>query len=142
MTATSSASDGPLFCAVKVYLAASPGTKVLGSACLVMATSALVSMLVMALALLLPGTGSSVVVFTNAEFVMVPGPVEGLTRTTMVMVWVSPGTIVPKLQSTVVVSWKQAGTGVNDTRVVPTGAASDTVTFSASEGPLFVATSV
>ena len=125
--------------AVKVYLAASPGTNVLGSATLVMATSALVSTVTLAEATLLSKSGSGVGDETSAVLEMlVPSGVDGLTLATIVIVAVAPAARVPSWHMTVAASWVHVPElGVADTKVTSGGSGSVTAAARASEGPSF-----
>ena len=95
VTTTDLASEGPWLSTESVYVAGRPASNGLGLADLVIATSALVSTFVVALACSLPGLGSGVSDDTTALLVMVPGGVEGSTLATMVTVEVAPAARAP-----------------------------------------------
>ena len=82
---------------------------------------------------LLPGVGSGLVVETVAVFPTGPGA-EG--SVTVRAIDAEPGfAIVPSVQVTVVVPLQLPCVGVAETKVVPAGMMSVTVTFAAAVGP-------
>jgi hypothetical protein len=104
---------------------------------LAMETSADVFAVVVDAAELFAELGSVVDALAVAVFVItVPFGVAGSTWTTMLIGADAPAASVPRLQVTVVVPVHDADA---ETKVVPAGRASVTVTFWASDGPTFVA---
>ena len=119
----------------------SPATTVAGVAVFVRTRSASVTTSVTSVAVLLELVGSGV--GDEAVAVLVNGPAGTLAPTVTVtrMVTVCPGARSPSEQDTVLADSLQA-LGVTDTKVVPAGSGSETVTLEATEGPLLVASSV
>src|SRR3954471_2637739 len=118
-----------------------------GASDLVMARSALVCTVVVAVPVLLPGVGSVVVLAAVAELLIVaPFAVFELTLTTIVKTAVSPAATVDFEKTTLPVPPTAGGLGIvqpepvvttADTNVVLAGTASVTVTICASLGPAF-----
>src|ERR671927_10060 len=117
-----------------------------GVSVLVIARSACVCTVVVAVPVLLAGVGSVVVLAAVAELLIVaPFAVLALTLTTIVNTAVSPATVVAFEKTTLPVP-RTAGALVDqpvpvvtvaDTNVVLAGTASVTVTVCASDGPAF-----
>ena len=124
-------------------MAGRPASNGLGLADFVMATSALVSTVLVALSWLLGGLGSGVRDDTTTLLVMAPDGVEGSTLATMVMVEVAPAASVPSGQVTdrccTPATVQFALAGAAETKVSEAGSTSATTTACASEGPPFVA---
>ena len=111
-----------------------------GESVLVTVTSAAVVTVVIAEAELLVASVSSLVVATVAPLaITVPAARDGATCTVSVTVAEPPGASVPREHVTVAVPEQDPVDGTADTRVVPAGTGSVTVTPSAASEPLFVA---
>jgi len=93
---------------------------------------------VVEVAVLFPGVGSGVVELTDALFVSVP-VVPGDTVPVIVIVTWAPA---PSTPSVHLLSVPLSGAGVEELNVNPAGYVSVTTTPWASDGPLFVTTSV
>src|SRR5262245_57401919 len=102
-------------------------------------TSALAAVIVVvADAVLLPGFGSASFAVTVAVFV-IGGPPAGAV-TTMSTGTLAPEASVPRSQVTTPPACEQEPLGVTETKVVPAGSVSVSVTFVAGDGPAFAAT--
>lgn len=132
-TAMPVADDGPLFTMLMLKVTFWPGFAVAGPV-LVICTSAFVPIVPVAVEELFGKFGSGVVAFTDAVFEIEPVAADA-TRNVVVIVAVEPAVNVPIEHGNGVVQ-----APVLETKVVPGGVESLTVTPVASDGPLFVTT--
>src|SRR3954468_22525297 len=144
VSATSVASEGPLFASPSVYVRSVPAVTGSGESLALADTSAEVATVVVLLALSLPVFGSPsscemLAVFDNVD----PLGRSGATCTTSVKVPPAPFDMLEAVQLTVppeptlgVVHVKPLG-AVTDTKLVLAGRVSPSVTLAAEEGPLF-----
>jgi hypothetical protein len=130
LTVTLDASDGPLLVTPIVYVRFVPAVTGSGESDLATARSAEAATVVVDVAELFAAVGSAVVELTEAVLLMtVPSATEGPTCTTRVIVGDAPFAIDPSAQETVVVPAQEPCDGVAETKVVPVGRVSFTVTF-------------
>jgi len=138
VNATLWASDGPLFVIVIVYVMSLPAVTGSGESVFVTATSADTTTVVVAVAESFDGSGSltpelAVAVLERTVAAVTPGP----TCTVTVTLADPPFTSAPRLQLTVVVPVHDPCDATADTKEVPAGTGSVSVTFGASDGPVF-----
>jgi hypothetical protein len=134
VTLTLAALLGPALFTVMVYVMLEPAAAVAGPL-LVIDRSAFAVTFVLAVELLLPGVGSEVVADTVAVFERLA---TVFAVTTRAIVGDAPALTVPRLQVTVLVPEHEPTEGVAETKVVPAGSVSLTVTPAALLGPEFV----
>jgi hypothetical protein len=141
VTVTSAAPDGPRLFTVRVYVAFVPAVKV-PTCDLAKARFALVKIVIgPSDPALFTAVGSGVVDVTVAVFVTLPVS-DDATATSRSTLVVAPLAIVACVHVTVVLPEHDHPTVGDDTNVMPTGSASVTVAFAASEGPLFLTATV
>lgn len=140
VSATVTASDGPLSCAVSAYAMSVPADATPGPD-FVSARSALTVVVAVLVDELFAAFGSDVVVATVAVFeIALPLAVDDALRTTSVNTALDPAASVAMLHVTVA-PVVQANVGplvwLSETNVVPAGSTSDRLTDAASDGPAF-----
>ena len=142
VTETEAASDGPLFAPTREYVTVPPAVTVPGPV-LVRERSAEAVTVVLATEVLLAPFGSAVVEDTDAVLVSVVAWAGAVTTTVMVGA-VDPVTSAGRVQvtETLPVLVQVQPVPVAETKVTPAGRVSPTDSVAASDGPLFVTTSV
>ena len=141
VTARPVASEGPRLSTASWYVTAPPATTVAGPV-LAIARSADAVTAVSAVEVLFAGSGSAVVAVTDAVFDRVAACAGAVTTTVIV------GAVTPVASAGLVQLTETLPTLVHvqpapvaDTKVIPTGSESETVSAVESDGPLFTTTS-